>query len=165
MQIENKEIKVNLSDSKIKTVKKESVFNETLNTIIKLEKYEVLSKKNECVLKSDTLSIPEGKLIGIIGVNEHEKLNLMDSLAGKCKSTHTIYGHVYTKNKAGGLSMRRSGDWFNRVNYISQSAVDYENVPARSILVSIAKCNGMAEADVDNYMNTFGIERAKSVIF
>ncbi|KAI5156451.1 hypothetical protein NEPAR05_0581, partial [Nematocida parisii] len=78
---------------------------------------------------------------------------------------HTIYGHVYTKNKAGGLSMRRSGDWFNRVNYISQSAVDYENVPARSILVSIAKCNGMAEADVDNYMNTFGIERAKNVIF
>ncbi|OAG33287.1 hypothetical protein NEIG_01037 [Nematocida sp. ERTm5] len=133
--------------------------------LFKMEKFQRVTSKGVPLLKNVSLSLPEGKLIALLGLSGDGKTTLMDSISGMCTPSHTTYGKVYVKNKSGNLVERDAESWFNRVNYTQQSMVSYKKISLYNILCSIATCYGKKKQEVDDYLALLRLSKVKNVLF
>ncbi|KAI5189835.1 hypothetical protein NEMIN01_0698 [Nematocida minor] len=136
-----------------------------LNALIRIKKYERVTDKGVTLIKRMSFSLPKGKTIALLGLSGDGKTTLMESLIGYCNPSHTTYGEVYVRNAEGALVKRDVKEWFPRVNYVEQSAINYKGIPLKSILCSIANCNGKKSREVDEYIELMKLTKSKNVLF
>ncbi|OAG33354.1 hypothetical protein NEIG_02639, partial [Nematocida sp. ERTm5] len=130
--------------------------------LLKMEKFERITSKGVALLKKVSFSLPEGKLIALLGLSGDGKTTLMDSISGICTPSHITYGKVYVKNKSGNLVERDAESWFNRVNYTHQDMIAYKGVSLQNILCSIATCYGKKKQEVDDYLALLRLSKVKN---
>ncbi|KAI5130560.1 hypothetical protein NEPAR04_2052 [Nematocida parisii] len=133
--------------------------------LLKMEKFERITSKGVVLLKKVSFSLPEGKLIALLGLSGDGKTTLMDSISGMCTPSHKTYGKVYVKNKSGNLVERDAESWFNRVNYTHQDMIAYKGVSLQNILYSTAACYGKKKQEADDYMALLRLSKVKNVLF
>ncbi|OAG32878.1 hypothetical protein NEIG_01757 [Nematocida sp. ERTm5] len=141
------------------------LMNNEITPLIKMNNYEIINEDGMCLLKRVSLSIPEGKLVCLMGISQIEKVSLMESLAGLTHSGHTVCGDVFVKNETNELSIRNTSEWFLNVNYIEHTVINYKNIPMYSVVHSVAKCRNISTQNVNALIKALHTEKAKNILF
>ncbi|KAI5130238.1 hypothetical protein NEPAR04_1966 [Nematocida parisii] len=141
------------------------LMNNEITPLIKMNNYEIVNEDGVCLLKRVSLSIPEGKLVCLVGISQIEKVSLMESLAGLTHSGHTVCGDVFVKNEINELSIRNTSEWFLNVNYIEHTVINYKNTPMYSVVHSVAQCRNISTPNVNALIKAFRMEKAKNILF